>query len=101
MDYMTMTNIQPDVDRMDYALYGVRMDYTNESLEEFIRVELGRPGRSESWLSSSTGIARVTLRRRLASPDQFTLDELVKVARALGVDPSELATRYTRKALAA
>lgn len=46
--------------------------------------------RSHKWLADKTGIALSTLRRRLVSGNEFTLNELLAISMALGVHPSEL-----------
>lgn len=46
---------------------------------------LARMRQSRVWLSAATGIPLATLSRRLNAQASFTIDELVIIARALGV----------------
>ena len=64
------------------------------------RIETARATerRSVAWLSEQTGIAEKTYRRRLASPEQFTLDELARVTRALGTELEDVFTEVPKVA---
>lgn len=44
---------------------------------------------TDSQLSSTTGIPRTTLRRKLDGHDDFRLTELARISEALGADYSE------------
>lgn len=71
------------------------MDKTPSELGTYIREAIQEPGRSENWLADRSGIPRVTLRRRLDSPEHFTLDELIRVSVALEVKLSALTEIFT------
>jgi len=47
-------------------------------------------GLSETQLATASGIARMTLKRRLVDPAAFTLDELERVATVLGTTAESL-----------
>lgn len=47
-------------------------------------------GLSEAQLAVDSAIPRVTLRRRLATPETFTLIELQRLAAALDTTPTDL-----------
>lgn len=49
-----------------------------------------RNGTSIVWLCSETGIARVTMHRRLAGQSPFNLGEIDRIATALRVPASDL-----------
>lgn len=55
-----------------------------------IRAELARRRRTVGWLSAATGLPSMTLQRRLATPEKFTLPELAAIATALDIDESTL-----------
>lgn len=79
---------------MSERTYSVRMD---------IATLTGTPGETLADASLKTGIARNTLRRRLARPGLFDLDELDAIARAYGADSLDLVARikaHTAKAAA-
>lgn len=61
----------------------------SESVAATVRAEMGRLNISEKGLADATGIARVTLRRRLAGSG-FTTDELPRIAHALGTTASAI-----------
>jgi len=47
-------------------------------------------GQSKSGLARSAGFSKATLLRRLAGQTPFTVEELVRIADALGVDEETL-----------
>lgn len=47
-------------------------------------------GLSESRLADNSAISRTTFKRRLVDPASFTLAEVERLARVLGVDPGWL-----------
>lgn len=55
-----------------------------------IRAHLGRQGYSQRWLSEQIGINQGALSRRLRGERSFTVDELQRVAAALGVTAASL-----------
>lgn len=60
--------------------HAVTLDLAGE-----IRAHLGRQGHSQRWLSAQTGIGVPGLSKRLHGKTPFTVDELLRVAAALGV----------------
>ncbi|MCL2611983.1 MAG: helix-turn-helix domain-containing protein [Nocardioidaceae bacterium] len=58
-----------------------------------VRAQLARLNQSGIWLSEMTHIPHPTLRRRLAGDGNLTIDELAKIARALGVSMASLLPR--------
>jgi transcriptional regulator with XRE-family HTH domain len=48
-------------------------------------------GLSETQLAAESGIARMTLKRRMVTPSTFTFGELERVAQVLDTTPFDLA----------
>ena len=65
---------------------------TPHDVADRIRATLKETRRSINGLPELTGIADKTLRRRLANPGSFTLEELNAIARALDVPLEHLLT---------
>ncbi|MDQ0894469.1 helix-turn-helix domain-containing protein [Agromyces ramosus] len=64
-----------------------------EDVAKRIREAREGDGRSERWLAEETGIPYPTLRRKLNQrPDNLTLDELIRITRALRLNVAELAS---------
>lgn len=55
-----------------------------------IATRIKSAGRSVTGLSTESGIAEKTLRRRLAAPEHFTLSELAALARVTGIELEDL-----------
>lgn len=64
-----------------------------------IRAHLGRRGKSQRWLAEQTGIGATGLSRRLAGQIPFTVDELRRIASALGVSTVTLIAEAEADAL--
>lgn len=64
-----------------------------EDVAKRIRDAREEDGRSERWLAEQAGIPYPTLRRKLNQrPDNLTLDELIRIARALRINIAYLAS---------
>lgn len=63
---------------------------TNRDTRELIRDAMKAADRSEKWTADRAGIAYPTFRRRLRGDKDFTVSEVMRVARALGVRPIDL-----------
>lgn len=66
---------------------------TRSAVAAEVRASLGRAGRSAAWLAQSAGISRAALSRKLRGDVSFTVEELVLVALALGVEPDTFLPR--------
>ena len=51
-----------------------------------VRAVLARAGRSATWLAVETNISKASLSRKLRGETSFTVEELVAVCGALGID---------------
>lgn len=60
------------------------------TVEARVRAEMGRQRVSQNTLSQQTGIPQSNLSRRLTGETEFTVAELLKVARALAVPVGDL-----------
>jgi transcriptional regulator with XRE-family HTH domain len=60
-----------------------------------IRAEMGRQRLTMIGLSDYTGIPRTTLAEQINGNTRITVDNLVKIAKALGVDPSTFISGVT------
>ena len=77
------------------------MDKTRVTIAAYIREQMKQAKHSENSLAEATGIPRVTLRRRLADPEDLTLSEVTRIALAVGVKPSSIWDRFAESAIAA
>ncbi|MCV7205271.1 helix-turn-helix transcriptional regulator [Mycolicibacterium peregrinum] len=68
----------------------------SERLSEAIRVELARRRLNQQALADSVGIARSTMSRKMLGASEFTVDELDRIARALGVTAGDLLANDTK-----
>jgi Na+/phosphate symporter len=73
--------------------YGVCM-HTNETFPQVVAANVGTAiraaGESVKGVAESTGIARVTLIRRLSGVTPFTVAEIAAIANHLHVTPAQL-----------
>lgn len=63
---------------------------TSKAIAEELRAEMGRQRVSRVALSQRTGISRTPLGAKLNGDVAFTVDEVVKIAAALGISPHSL-----------
>lgn len=63
---------------------------TNTETIELVKAALKHADRSSNWVALKSGINSSTLRRRLLGGGDFTVNELARIAKALGIKPSEL-----------
>ncbi|OSM43500.1 helix-turn-helix domain-containing protein [Nesterenkonia sp. PF2B19] len=70
------------------------------ALGQHIRDLMDNAGHSENSLAETTGIPRVTLRRRLDAPENLSVGEIARIAAALHVEPSALTEYYYGEAAA-
>lgn len=66
-----------------------------------ILAAMRRVERSQKWTADKAGIARTTFTRKLNGGTDYTISEVARIARALGVSPSELLPEEFRQAVAA
>lgn len=62
----------------------------DELTAEVVRAAMKRAGATIATVSESTGIAPTTLKRRLKAASSFRLDELYRIAKALGIEYHQL-----------
>lgn len=80
-----------------------RMDHRNAAAEVGARIthQLDATGRSQRWLAEAANIPETTLRRRLGGGSDFFVAEIVAIAKALGLPPSDLLpSAFAREAVA-
>lgn len=65
----------------------VRMD---QELIEKIATAIAAEERTLSWVADKTGIARVTLGRKMKGGASFTVPEVARIAEALKIEPASL-----------
>lgn len=62
----------------------------NAIIADEVRAQMARRRRSQSSVSTETGISERTLARRLSGASSFTIDELVSIADSLGCPVRQL-----------
>lgn len=62
----------------------------DQELIEKIATAIAAEERTLSWVADKTGIARVTLGRKMKGGASFTVPEVARIAEALKVDPASL-----------
>lgn len=69
-----------------------RMDHSNTAAEVGARItrQLDATGRSQRWLAEAASIPETTLRRRLGGGSDFFVAEVMAIAKALDLPPSDL-----------
>lgn len=67
-----------------------RTEHDREAVAGEVRAHMARKRITAATLSESTDIPPATLSRKLNALSSFTVDELLRVARALDVDPAAL-----------
>jgi transcriptional regulator with XRE-family HTH domain len=63
---------------------------TDEAVAANVRAEMGRTRRTQAALAEDVGMTQQALSRRLAAQTPFTVEELGRVAVALGVPLNSL-----------
>ena len=63
---------------------------TTETTATLIAKAIQEAERTRKWTADKAGIADATLRRKLAGGTDFTTNEVIRVAKALGVHPADL-----------
>jgi transcriptional regulator with XRE-family HTH domain len=63
-----------------------------------VRAELARAGKTQAWLAGVLGLSQQVVSERLRGRVAFDVDELTKVAGALGVPVAALMPEPTRAA---
>ena len=64
--------------------------HTNQAVAAEVRAAIARAGLRQADLADAIGISRGSLSSRLSGERAFRIDELVAIARVLGVQPSVL-----------
>lgn len=62
-----------------------------------IRAELGRQNKSRAQLSRDLDVTEMWLSRRMTGKTEFSVDELARIADALGVGVTTLLTKTRRR----
>ena len=65
----------------------VRMD---QEIIEKIAAAIAVAERTKKWVATKAGIAHVTFYRKMQGGGAFTVNEVARIADALGIDPIEL-----------
>ncbi|NKV67941.1 helix-turn-helix domain-containing protein [Rhodococcus hoagii] len=73
-----------------------RMVPIDELTAEVVRAAMKRAGATIDSVSEATGIAPTTLKRRLKGTSSFRLDEIYRIAKALGVEYHQLIPEASR-----
>lgn len=63
---------------------------TAEYVAAEARAEMGRQSRSNQWLAEATGKTEIWVSRHLRNVNDWSVDDLVVVAEALGISPLQL-----------
>lgn len=58
-----------------------------------VRAELGRQGHDRAWLAAQLGVSEMWVSRRLRNLTEFSVNDLAKVAKTLGVPTAVLMPR--------
>lgn len=71
---------------------------TAERIGANIRAEMARAGMSQTSLAAVLGISQPAVSKRLLGKQAFDVDELTRVADALGLDPASLLSNQRHSA---
>jgi len=74
----------------DIVLYMEHTDPAREAIAAEVRACLARANRPASWLADRAGISKTALSLKLKAQRSFTVEELLSVADALGIDADTL-----------
>ena len=74
---------------LPYGIYCCRMT-TNETAASKIDAVMTRKARSQKWVAEAANIPLTTFRRKLKDGSTFTLAEVLSIALALEVSPTDL-----------
>lgn len=77
----------------DRVPYMEHKDPARESIAAEVRASLARANRPASWLADRAGISKTALGLKLKAQRSFTVEELLSVADALGIDADTLLPR--------
>lgn len=67
------------------------MDYSlAQEIADKVAAAILRSGRSQTSVAAAAGIPLTTFNRKLNGHTEFGIGELIRIARALGINPSEL-----------
>ena len=77
----------------DIVLYMEHKDPAREAIAAEVRASLARANQPASWLADRAGISKTALSLKLKAQRSFTVEELLSVADALGIDADTLLPR--------
>ena len=83
-----------------FVIYGSRMDTTTETVTA-VAGAMDTADRSKKWTADKSGIAYATFNRKMHGGGDFTVQEVARIAAALGVHPIELMPAVFRTLAAA
>ncbi|WP_144627574.1 helix-turn-helix domain-containing protein [Arthrobacter woluwensis] len=67
------------------------MDNINaDALADKVAASILRSDRSQSSIAAEIGMAKTTFNRKVKGSTEWTVSELLRIAKAIGVSPSEL-----------
>lgn len=73
----------------------------NDSVPGLIENQIRVAERTKKWTADRAGIPETTFRRKLRAGADFTVGEVARIAKALGISPSELLPVEFKKDVAA
>ena len=79
--------------RCSYGAYGVHMDTNpnrNDTVPGLIESQMRKADRTRKWTADRAGIPETTFRRKLRGGADFTVSEVARIARALGIAACDL-----------
>ena len=74
----------------DNVAYMEHKDPAREAIAAEVRASLARANRPAAWLADRAGISKTALSLKLKAQRSFTVEELLSVADALGIDADTL-----------
>ena len=77
----------------DKVPYMEHRDPAREAIAAEVRASLARANQPASWLADRAGISKTALSLKLKAQRSFTVEELLSVADALGIDADTLIPR--------
>lgn len=85
-------------------MYGVHMDTNslpNDTVPGLILHQIRKAERTKKWTAERAGIPQTTFNRKLRDGADFTVGEVARIARALGISPVDLLPPEFRQVAAA
>lgn len=86
---------------MSFVVYGSHMATNPNDTADLIAEAMQDADRSMKWTADRAGIANATFRRKIHGGGDFTVSEVARIAKALGIHPADLLPVEFRAAVAA